>query len=60
VTEASWGIGAAIVERLAAEGARSVIHYGRDRTAAEALLERIGRSLSGRPFATGRRIRALA
>ncbi len=42
VTGASGGIGAAIVERLAAEGALPLIHYGRDRTAAEALLERIG------------------
>lgn len=42
VTGASGGIGAAIVERLAAEGARPIIHYGRDRQAAEALLARIG------------------
>ncbi|PDT51153.1 MULTISPECIES: SDR family oxidoreductase [Sinorhizobium] len=31
VTGASGGIGAAIVERLAEEGARPIIHYGRDR-----------------------------
>lgn len=42
VTGASGGIGAAIVERLAAEGATPIIHYGRDRQAAEALLARIG------------------
>lgn len=42
VTGASGGIGAAIVERLATEGARPVIHCGRDRAAAEALLARIG------------------
>lgn len=41
VTGGSGGIGAAIVERLAAEGAWPLIHYGRDRTAAEELLERI-------------------
>ncbi|MEI3855310.1 MULTISPECIES: SDR family NAD(P)-dependent oxidoreductase [unclassified Ensifer] len=38
VTGASGGIGAAIVQRLAEEGARPIIHYGRDRAAAEALL----------------------
>ncbi|CDX33840.1 Short-chain dehydrogenase/reductase SDR [Mesorhizobium sp. SOD10] len=42
VTGASGGIGAAIAERLAAEGARVVIHYGRDKVGAEALLSRIG------------------
>lgn len=42
VTGASGGIGAAIVERLAAEGARPIIHYGRDAATAEALLARIG------------------
>ncbi len=42
VTGGSGGIGAAIVERLAAEGAWPLIHYGRDRTSAEALLDRIG------------------
>jgi NAD(P)-dependent dehydrogenase (short-subunit alcohol dehydrogenase family) len=42
VTGASGGIGAAIVERLASEGARPIIHYGRDRDGAEALLSRIG------------------
>jgi 3-oxoacyl-[acyl-carrier protein] reductase len=41
VTGASGRIGAAIVERLAVEGARAVIHYGRDRAAAETLLARI-------------------
>lgn len=42
VTGASGGIGAAIIERLAAEGARPVIHYGRDSDKAQALLDRIG------------------
>lgn len=42
VTGASGGIGAAIVERLAAEGARPIIHYFQDERAAEALLARIG------------------
>lgn len=42
VTGASGGIGAAIVEQLAANGARAIIHYGRDKTKAEALLGRIG------------------
>lgn len=42
VTGGSGGIGAAIVARLAAEGARPLIHYGRDGQAARQLLERIG------------------
>lgn len=42
VTGASRGIGAAIVERIAAEGARPIIHYGKDKANAEALLARIG------------------
>lgn len=42
VTGASGDIGAAIVEQLAAEGARPVIHYSRDLQGAQALLERIG------------------
>ncbi len=42
VTGASGGIGAAIVERLSAEGARPVIHYCRDRQRAEALLGKLG------------------
>ncbi|WFU11794.1 SDR family NAD(P)-dependent oxidoreductase (plasmid) [Rhizobium sp. CB3090] len=40
VTGASGGIGAAVVERLAAEGARPIVHYGRDKAGAEALLAR--------------------
>lgn len=44
VTGASGGIGAAIVRRLAAEGARPIIHFGRERGAAEALLADIGRA----------------
>lgn len=42
VTGASGGIGAAIVERLAMEGARPIIHYCEDESAAETLLARIG------------------
>ena len=42
VTGATGGIGAPLVERLARMGARPVIHYGRNRIAAEALLQRIG------------------
>ncbi|PTV51766.1 MULTISPECIES: SDR family NAD(P)-dependent oxidoreductase [Pseudomonas] len=42
VTGASGGIGAAIVERLAAEGARPLIHYSRDEKSALDLLSRIG------------------
>ncbi|KLK91490.1 epimerase [Microvirga vignae] len=41
VTGASGGIGSAIVERLAGEGARPIIQYGRDRAGAEELLARI-------------------
>ncbi|PVE23477.1 epimerase [Microvirga sp. KLBC 81] len=41
VTGASGGIGAAIVERLAGEGARPIIQYGRDSAGAEELLARI-------------------
>ncbi|MEF0942711.1 SDR family NAD(P)-dependent oxidoreductase [Rhizobium sp. BR 362] len=42
VTGATGRIGAAIVERLSAEGARPVVHYSRDQAGAEALLERLG------------------
>lgn len=42
VTGGSRGIGAAIVEALAKEGAKVVIHYGRDKAKAEELLARIG------------------
>jgi NAD(P)-dependent dehydrogenase (short-subunit alcohol dehydrogenase family) len=38
VTGASGGIGKSIVERLAAEGARPIIQYGRDEASARALL----------------------
>lgn len=42
VTGGSRGIGAAIVEALAQDGARVIIHYGRDKAKAEALLAKIG------------------
>lgn len=42
VTGGSRGIGAAIVEALAKDGARVVIHCGRDMAKAEELLARIG------------------
>ncbi|WP_085726645.1 SDR family NAD(P)-dependent oxidoreductase [Pseudomonas sp. R37(2017)] len=41
VTGGSGGIGAAIVEQLAAEGARPLIHYSRDVHGAQRLLDRI-------------------
>lgn len=44
VTGASGAIGAAVVEALARDGARAVIHYGRDRAWAEDLLARVGGS----------------
>ena len=47
VTGGSRGIGAAIMEALARDGANVVIHYGRDRAKAEELLERIdGRGIT--------------
>ncbi len=42
VTGASGAIGAAIVEALVEDGAFPVIHYGRNREAAEALSDRVG------------------
>jgi NAD(P)-dependent dehydrogenase (short-subunit alcohol dehydrogenase family) len=42
VTGASGGIGRAIVKALAAEGARPIIHYGRDQAAAISLNDEIG------------------
>jgi NAD(P)-dependent dehydrogenase (short-subunit alcohol dehydrogenase family) len=42
VTGASGGLGSAIVERLAAEGATPIIHFGWNKTSAYALLEKIG------------------
>jgi len=41
VTGGSGGIGAAIVRRLFQEGAKPIIHYGRDKTGAESLLKNI-------------------
>jgi 3-oxoacyl-[acyl-carrier protein] reductase len=42
VTGATGGIGAAMVTRIAREGARVIIQYGRDRQKAEALLAHVG------------------
>jgi 3-oxoacyl-[acyl-carrier protein] reductase len=42
VTGASGGLGSAIVERLASEGASPIIHFGWNRVSAQALLDRIG------------------
>lgn len=42
VTGGSGGIGAAIVKQLAAEGARVLVHYGRDQAAAERILAAAG------------------
>ncbi|UCI34754.1 SDR family NAD(P)-dependent oxidoreductase [Mesorhizobium sp. B4-1-4] len=42
VTGASGAIGSAIVRQIANEGARVIIHYGRDRKSANLLLEQIG------------------
>jgi len=42
VTGATGGIGAAIVKRLALEGARPIIHYNQNEIAAQALLAGIG------------------
>ena len=50
VTGSSRGIGAAIAERLAADGAYVAVHYARDDAAATATVERI-RARGGRAFA---------
>jgi len=50
VTGSSRGIGAAIAERLAQDGAEVAVHYGRDEGAAEATVGRI-RLRGGRAFA---------
>jgi len=42
VTGATSGIGSAIIERLALEGARPIIHHGQDEMKAQELLARIG------------------
>ncbi|MDT4859822.1 3-oxoacyl-[acyl-carrier-protein] reductase FabG [compost metagenome] len=42
VTGASGGIGAAIVKRLVQEGAKPIIHFGRDKAGAESLLAEVG------------------
>lgn len=42
VTGASGGLGSAIVERLASEGASPIIHFGWNKASAQALLDRIG------------------
>lgn len=50
VTGSSRGIGAAIAERLARDGAHVAVHYGKDDAAANATVERI-RQGGGRAFA---------
>lgn len=50
VTGSSRGIGAAIAERLARDGAQVAVHYGRDDRAASATVERI-RAGGGQAFA---------
>lgn len=52
VTGASRGIGRAIAERLAADGALVAVHYGKDAAAARETVERIERA-GGRAFPIG-------
>jgi 3-oxoacyl-[acyl-carrier protein] reductase len=52
VTGASRGIGRAIAERLAADGALVAAHYGRDEAGADETVARIERA-GGRAFAVG-------
>lgn len=52
VTGASRGIGRAIANRLAQEGALTAVHYGKNREAAEEVVREIERS-GGRAFAIG-------
>ncbi|MDE4306324.1 SDR family NAD(P)-dependent oxidoreductase [Phaeobacter gallaeciensis] len=42
VTGATGAIGAAIARELAAEGARLILHFGRNRAAAENLAKELG------------------
>ncbi len=69
VTGGSGGIGAAISRRLAAEGAKPIIHFGRDKAGAEVLLAELGGdgwivqadlSTSSGPFALWREAQAKA
>src|SRR5580658_2499197 len=52
ITGASKGIGAAIAEHMAAEGAAVVVNYSSSKAAAEAVVERIARN-DGKAIAVG-------
>ncbi len=45
ITGASRGLGAAIARKCAAQGARIIIHYGRNAAAAQALQDTLGKSV---------------
>lgn len=60
VTGASRGIGAAVARRLAADGARVIVHYGASADAAQALAAEIGGVLAQADLATAEGPAALA
>ena len=49
VTGASRGIGAAIAERLAAEGATIAVNYAKSAKQAESVVEKYARAAAARP-----------
>lgn len=53
VTGSSRGIGRAIANRLAKEGAMVAVHYGKNREAAEEVVREIAQA-GGEAFAVGR------